>query len=225
MNSNSATTCRLPSWVVSLLVLMLLAGGAAAETVNINKASAEAMQEHLPGIGPAKSQAVVDYRKKHGSFKSADDLLQIPGIGEASLEKIRGNVSVNRGVTDASKGFKPRARSGTAAGSVTGTGGRKASDAAQGRKTGTAKSGAGAGDGKRESKDNDKAGKTTSTEKRAKKDTKTKQSEKQKQGAKQNTSAKKKSKKTGKAKTSSPGDKKSSGKKKSKKKKSTASKQ
>jgi len=205
-----------------LLILMLLAGAAAAETVNINKASAEAMQEHLTGIGPAKSQAIVDYRKKHGSFKSADDLLQVPGIGEASLKKIRGNVSTNRGVTDASKGFKPRARSGTAAGSVTDRGGRKASDAAQGSKTGTAKSGASAGDGKHESKDKVKAGKTTSKGKRAKKDTRTKQSEAQKQGAKQDTSAKKTGKK---AKTSSPSDKKSNGKKKSKKKESTASKQ
>lgn len=94
-----------------LLVLPLWASQVVAETVNINKADTAAMQEHLPGIGPVKSQAIVDYRKKHGSFKSVDDLKNVPGIGDATLKGIRRNVSTTSGVTGASKGFKAKSPS------------------------------------------------------------------------------------------------------------------
>lgn len=62
-------------------------------SVRINSASAEEL-EALPGVGPALAQRIVNERSK-GHFKSADDLLRVPGIGKAKLEKMRSYVEVD----------------------------------------------------------------------------------------------------------------------------------
>ena len=59
----------------------------ASEVVNINTADAAALSTNLKGIGPKKAKAIVQYRKKHGKFKSADDLLNVPGIGPKTLNE------------------------------------------------------------------------------------------------------------------------------------------
>ena len=75
-----------------LLVLLAFAAGA-AEQVNLNTASAEALAAGMVGIGPAKAKAIVEYRDAHGPFKTVDDLLQIKGIGAATLDKNRDRVT------------------------------------------------------------------------------------------------------------------------------------
>lgn len=59
------------------------------DKININTASADALAEILTGIGPKKAEAIVAYREENGPFKSVDDLLQVKGIGSATLEKNR----------------------------------------------------------------------------------------------------------------------------------------
>lgn len=81
------------------LLLLFLSLPLAAETVNINQADTAAIQEYLTGIGPVKAKAIVSYRSKNGSFKSLDDLTQVPGIGEELLRKNRKSLSLNSGVT------------------------------------------------------------------------------------------------------------------------------
>lgn len=56
-------------------------------TVNINTASAEEIATMLNGIGEKKAQDIVEYREANGDFKSLDELTQVKGIGETTLEK------------------------------------------------------------------------------------------------------------------------------------------
>jgi competence protein ComEA len=58
------------------------------EKLDLNSATAEELQK-LPGIGEVLSRAIVDYREEHGPFRSVEDLLLVPGIGEARLDEIR----------------------------------------------------------------------------------------------------------------------------------------
>jgi competence protein ComEA len=62
-------------------------------TINVNTADAEALQE-LPGIGEVLSQRILDYREEHGPFATVDDLIQVKGIGEVTLEDLRDLVTV-----------------------------------------------------------------------------------------------------------------------------------
>lgn len=79
---------RTPIFAVVLLVLSLLSGFAQAEParINLNTATVEALAS-LEGVGDAKAQAIVAYRSENGPFKSADELVQVSGIGERTLEK------------------------------------------------------------------------------------------------------------------------------------------
>ena len=63
------------------------------EKVNLNTAD-EARLQVLPGIGPARAQAIVAYRKTHGAFSSVEELLEVKGIGEKILAEIRDYVFV-----------------------------------------------------------------------------------------------------------------------------------
>ncbi|GAB3483526.1 ComEA family DNA-binding protein [Azotobacter salinestris] len=67
----------------------------AAAKVDLNTADAATLERELQGIGPAKAQAIVDYRQAHGSFASVDELLEVKGIGAATLEKNRARLSAN----------------------------------------------------------------------------------------------------------------------------------
>jgi len=67
--------------------------GGSSGKININTADASELQK-LSGIGPGKAKSIIDYRNKNGPFKSVDDLLNVSGIGEKTLEKIRDEIVV-----------------------------------------------------------------------------------------------------------------------------------
>jgi competence protein ComEA len=66
---------------------------APGQTVNINKASLEEL-DALPGIGPTKAQAIIDYRNEHGGFNSIEDIQKVKGIKEGEFSKIQDLIRV-----------------------------------------------------------------------------------------------------------------------------------
>jgi len=83
--------------VRSLIFSLLPAGAALAGPVNLNSADAATLAKELDGIGPAKAQAIVEYRQKNGPFRTAEDLLKVDGIGDKVLEQNRANIRLNGG--------------------------------------------------------------------------------------------------------------------------------
>ncbi len=67
--------------------------------VDVNTADADALQT-LPGIGPALAERIIAYRTEHGPFRRVEDLLEVKGIGEATLEKFRQEVTVGDKIDD-----------------------------------------------------------------------------------------------------------------------------
>ena len=65
----------------------------AAAGVNLNTATKEELIA-LPGIGPAKAQAILDYRKANGGFKSVEELKDVKGIGAKRFEKLKAELTV-----------------------------------------------------------------------------------------------------------------------------------
>lgn len=85
------------------LSLLMATSAFAADKVNINSADAAALDEALLNVGPSKAQAIVDYRKENGPFKSAEELAMVKGIGLKTVEKNRDRIEVGRGQPVAKK--------------------------------------------------------------------------------------------------------------------------
>ena len=78
-----------------LLSLLLCAGAAmASEPVDINSADAAQLDKVLIGVGAAKAEAIIEYRKANGPFKSADELANVKGIGLKTVERNRDLIAV-----------------------------------------------------------------------------------------------------------------------------------
>lgn len=85
------TCVRLLALLAACLPLWAFAG-----PVDINTADAQTISKELEGVGLTKAQAIVEYRRKHGPFKSADDLSLVKGIGDRTVELNRDNIKVSR---------------------------------------------------------------------------------------------------------------------------------
>lgn len=98
----------------ALLVLVLLVPvvGYGSSVIDLNEADAETLARVLVGVGPGKAAAIVEHRKQHGPFRSVDDLVNVPGIGEKLVEKnrallvVRGGGARNSALTDARGPFR-----------------------------------------------------------------------------------------------------------------------
>jgi competence protein ComEA len=77
-----------------LLVLVFgLASQFASAALNLNTATKEELVA-LSGVGPAKAQAIIDYRAQHGGFKTVDELKDVKGIGARRFERLKSEVTV-----------------------------------------------------------------------------------------------------------------------------------
>lgn len=77
---------------IAFVIAWLASIGLAFGAVNVNTASKEDL-EALKEIGPVKAQAIVDYRREHGPFRSLDDLDKVKGVGKATILAIRNDVT------------------------------------------------------------------------------------------------------------------------------------
>ena len=93
--------------VQSLIFSLIPFAGALAGPVNLNSADASTLAKELDGIGPAKAQAIVEYRQKNGPFRSAEDLLKVEGIGAKVLEQNRDNIRLDKAAGAAASAPKP----------------------------------------------------------------------------------------------------------------------
>lgn len=75
------------------LLLFIFPAAAHAALVNINTADA-ALLDTLPGIGPAKAQAIIDYRTKNGPFAAIEDIQNVSGIGPATYANLKAEITV-----------------------------------------------------------------------------------------------------------------------------------
>lgn len=77
-----------------------------ASPVNINTADAKTIGEALSGIGLKKAEAIVKYREAKGEFKTVEDLVNVDGIGQKTVEKIKSDILLSDAVVADQKSDK-----------------------------------------------------------------------------------------------------------------------
>lgn len=61
--------------------------------ININTADGKEL-ERLTGIGEKTARAIIAYRAENGAFQQVEDIMDVPGIGEKTFEKMKDDISV-----------------------------------------------------------------------------------------------------------------------------------
>ncbi len=95
-------------WLAVLTALC--APAVLAGPVNLNTADAATIAKELKGIGVTRAQAIVDYRAKHGPFRSADELALVKGIGKKAIERNRADIRLDARAPAAATPAKPQQR-------------------------------------------------------------------------------------------------------------------
>jgi competence protein ComEA len=103
------------------LFLSLFAFNVFATPVNVNTADAKTISDALSGIGLKKAEAIVKYRTEKGLFKTVEDLTNVKGIGQKTIDKNKKDILLSdtpaeattpsadtKAVTEPSKDVKPK---------------------------------------------------------------------------------------------------------------------
>jgi competence protein ComEA len=78
---------------LAFLLIALLQATAAFAAIDLNTATKEQL-DTLPGIGPKKAEAIIQYRAAKGTFKSVEELKEVSGIGDKIFQGIKNEVTV-----------------------------------------------------------------------------------------------------------------------------------
>ena len=97
------TTLRnlLLTCLLSFALAVSAVHAASVEKVNINTADMTTLDQELAGIGPKRAQAIIDFREKHGPFKTPHDVTQVSGIGQKTYERNKDKITVSDANTTA----------------------------------------------------------------------------------------------------------------------------
>jgi len=76
-----------------ILIIFFGLNLAASAGVDINTANQTEL-ESVKGLGPVKAKAIIEYREKHGMFRSVGDLVNVRGIGTGTLKQLGDQVNV-----------------------------------------------------------------------------------------------------------------------------------
>lgn len=82
--------------IAALILALSLTGLSLADTgsIDINTASVEQLAEGLTGVGESKAEAIVAYRESNGPFEHIDELVNVRGIGLATVDRNRDRITL-----------------------------------------------------------------------------------------------------------------------------------
>lgn len=83
--------------LIALFLSLAVAQTGLAEEmkVDVNTASAEQLAEALTGVGPAKAEAIIEYRQANGGFEHIDELVNVKGIGLRTVDRNRDRIELD----------------------------------------------------------------------------------------------------------------------------------
>lgn len=90
--STSLAYCSAPAFAENRLVEETVQQNQETK-ININTADIDILTQ-IPGIGKSKAKAIIEYRKDMGDYQSIEELIQVKGIGEKAMTKIRQFVTI-----------------------------------------------------------------------------------------------------------------------------------
>ena len=114
-----------------LLATCLCFAGAPAEAgpINLNAADAATLASELKGVGKVKAQAIIEFRQKHGPFRSVDELAQVKGFSQKLIDRNRADIKLGP-VPAGTQGLPPGKAAGPGKGATVGKGATSASPSA-----------------------------------------------------------------------------------------------
>ncbi len=86
---------KLINSIVLTLLLALPIIGFSTEAININTADKETLMSVIKGVGEKKAEAIIAYRNENGNFKSVDELTNVKGIGQGTVDKHKDQLSTS----------------------------------------------------------------------------------------------------------------------------------
>ncbi len=80
--------------LASAVAALAFCGAALAAKVNLNTADAETLAAGIDGVGPKIAERIIEWRDEFGPFENVDQLAEVRGIGEKTVEANRENLTV-----------------------------------------------------------------------------------------------------------------------------------
>jgi len=116
---NDAPARHTPAALLLAAVLLTACLGlsgpvASAGPVNLNAADAATLANELKGVGMVKAQRIIDFRQKHGPFRTIDELAQVKGFSQKLIERNRADLKLGPVAAGAPGGAATTARPATA---------------------------------------------------------------------------------------------------------------